>query len=427
MGYPMPTYQTRTSNTSDQTSGPSPLAQEAFYGIPGSIVQAIAPRTEADTVALLLHFLVAFGNLIGRTAYFRVDGAVHYLNLFAVFVGKTSKGRKGTAWARIHNDVFKKVFCAWLLRIQSGLSSGEGLIWAIRDPVEGTDKKGKPIIIDPGVEDKRLLVVESEFASVLKVCARDGSTLSPVLRLAWDGTTLQILNKNSPAFATDPHVSILGHITESELRRYLTATDQANGFGNRILWTLVKRSQLLPEGGGSEIPGLQELNDLLPILANHANDIGELCFDDKARKLWHAEYAVLSSDQHGLFGALTARAEAQVMRIACIYAVLEGSSVIELDHLRAALAIWRYCEESVRCIFGNTLGDSLADEIFVQLRKRNAGMTRTDISNYLGRNRRADEIGRALTVLQENAMARARIEGTVGRSVERWFAEVTGA
>jgi hypothetical protein len=183
---------------------------------------------------------------------------------------------------------------------------------------------------------------------------------------------------------------------------------------------------LLPEGGGSEIPGLEELNGLLPNLAAHAHEAGELCFDDKARKLWHDEYAVLSSDQYGLFGALTARAEAQVMRIACIYAVLEGSPVIELDHLRAALAIWRYCEQSVRCIFGNALGDPLADDIFMELRKKKTGMTRTEISNYLGRNRSAEEIGRALGVLEESAMVRARTEGTDGRSVERWFAEVSG-
>ena len=40
----------------------------------------------------------------------------------------------------------------------AGLASGEGLIWAVRDP-HGPD---------PGAADKRLLVIEPEFASVLR-------------------------------------------------------------------------------------------------------------------------------------------------------------------------------------------------------------------------------------------------------------------
>jgi len=64
-----------------------------------------------------------------------------------------------------------------------------------------------------------------------------------------DGRTLQNLTKNSPARATGAHISSIGHITADELRRYLTATESANGFGNRQLWICTKRSKLLPEGG----------------------------------------------------------------------------------------------------------------------------------------------------------------------------------
>ena len=75
------------------------------------------------------------------------------------------------------------------------------------------------------------------------------------------------------------------------------------------------------------------------------------------RALWHKEYARLSEGYPGMFGAMTARSEAQVMRLACIYALLGCSDVIRVEHLQAALAVWTYCEDSVRFVFGDVLGD----------------------------------------------------------------------
>src|SRR5262249_15576408 len=141
--------------------------------------------------------------------------------------------------------------------VKGGLSSGEGLIWAVRDRIEKTEPlkdKGRvvgyqQVQVDPGVADKRLLCYEPEFASVLKVAGRAGNTLSNLVRQAWETGDLRSLVKNSPAQATGAHVSIIGHVTAEELRRELSATEQANGFGNRFLWLLVQRSKALPEGG----------------------------------------------------------------------------------------------------------------------------------------------------------------------------------
>ena len=127
----------------------------------------------------------------------------------------------------------------------------------MRDPVEVEEpikQKGQvtgyqTVVKDPGVEDKRTLIVESEFARVLKVSAREGSTLSPIVRDAWDTGNLQSLTRNSPLKATGAHISILGHVTRDELKRYLDTTEAGNGFGNRFLWIAVRRSKALPEGG----------------------------------------------------------------------------------------------------------------------------------------------------------------------------------
>jgi hypothetical protein len=74
-------------------------------------------------------------------------------------------------------------------RILTGLSSGEGLVWAVRDPTEQ----------DPGARDPRLLAIEPEFASVLKSATREISTLSRTLRSAWDSRPLQLLTRTAPA------------------------------------------------------------------------------------------------------------------------------------------------------------------------------------------------------------------------------------
>ncbi len=224
---------------------PEPPHQSAYHGLAGTVVRAIEPHTEAAPVGLLVQFLVLFGNLIGRSAHFVAEGARHYMNLYAVMVGLTGKGRKGSSYAQVRR-VLESVDPDWAQsRVQSGLSSGEGLIWAVRDPIEKDepikDKQTKEVtgyqkvMTDLGVADKRLMVFQAEFASVLKVMAREGNTLSDLIRLGWDTGDLQSMTKNTPAQATGAHISIVGHITRDEAREYLNRTEMANGFANRFL------------------------------------------------------------------------------------------------------------------------------------------------------------------------------------------------
>src|SRR5579885_1936251 len=77
---------------------PAPLAPEALHGLAGDFVRLVEPHTEADTAALLGQFLVAFGNLAGRSAHVRAEADEHDTNLFLVLVGRSAKGRKGVAW-----------------------------------------------------------------------------------------------------------------------------------------------------------------------------------------------------------------------------------------------------------------------------------------------------------------------------------------
>src|SRR5262249_50049153 len=161
-----------------------PPSGEAFHGLAGLVVRTVEPHTEGDPAALLVQFLVAFGNVIGRGPHWVVEAKRHSLNLFAVLVGETSKSRKGSAWAQVRR--LFKFDLVWDPRcIQTGLSSGEGLIYVVRDPGSEGEKSGDGECEDIGPLDTRLLVMESEFASPLRMMGRDGNTLSPVLRQAW--------------------------------------------------------------------------------------------------------------------------------------------------------------------------------------------------------------------------------------------------
>ena len=410
---------------------PSPLAPEALHGLAGEIIRTVEPHSEADPAALLTVTLAAFGNACGRGPGWEIGGTFHATNLFVLVIGRTSDGRKGTGW-----DAIKSVFALadpeWASeRVQSGLSSGEGLIHAVRDPQTKqvpVKEKGKPTgeyveeIEDHGVEDKRLLAREGEFASVLRVMGRDGSTLSTTVRSLWDSGDVRTLTKGKPERASDAHVSIIGDITPDELRRELDDTSAANGFMNRFLLVCAKRSKELPFGGCPDPEKLRELGDAVRTSLRFAEAQSTIPLDAKAATLWEAEYGRLTAGHPGMFGAVTGRAAPQVRRLATLYALADMSPNVRLADLRAALALWRYCEDSAHHIFGAKLGDHIADRLLEALREQPAGLTRSDMRSVLGNRIPGERIDTALHLLREHQLARVERQQTAGRPAEHWHA-----
>jgi hypothetical protein len=274
-------------------------------------VAALAGSTEADPVAVLVELLVGVGSILGRGPHYRVGASCHGTNEFVVLVGPSGSGRKGSSWDVVA-AVLAEVDQPWVNeRVVSGLSSGEGLIWHLRDTEHGP------------VADPRLLVLETELASTLKAASRETNTLSPVLRNAWDHKTLQVITKHDPARASAAHVSIIGYITADELCRHISATEAANGFMNRFLVIAVRRARLLPEGGRPDPARLAPLvARLTDTLARH-DRAGRLGLDDEARAMWWDLYPTLSAGRPGLLGAICGRAEAHVVRLALLYALID--------------------------------------------------------------------------------------------------------
>lgn len=404
---------------------PEPLDSVARHGLAGDIVSAIEPYSEADPVALLIHLLIGAGALVGANCYAVAGDARHPGRFFGVLVGDTSRGRKGSA----QHPVERLLAFADPSFPQSveGLSSGEGLIWAVRDAIvkpeqvgKGRDQHAALMVVDEGVVDKRLLVVETEFSAPLRIAQRDGNTLTAVLRRAWDGRELRTLTKASPAVATGAHICVVGHITRDELLRCLDRTDLGNGFANRFLWVLVRRSKLLPEGELVPERVLAPLAARLGRVQEWASVERRLGRDDEARAVWTSVYGRLTDGRPGLLGAVTSRAEAQVLRLSVLFAVLDLSEVIRAEHLLAALAVWKYAEASAEIIFGDAVGDPIADMILTALRRKGE-LSRTAIADLLGRHPERHRIEAALISLSNAGLAERIVNReTGGRPQEVW-------
>ena len=216
----------------------------------------------------------------------------------------------------------------------------------------------------------------------------------------------------------------LRDVTRAELLRYLTQTEAGNGFANRFLWLLVRRSKLLPRGGEWYRVDKASLASRILSALEFGSKPVEITMTEGAWLDWEEVYGPLSEGKAGMFGAVTGRSEAQVRRLAALYAVLDESSEIEPQHLEAALALWQYAEDSARYIFGDATGDPIADTIHAALKGAGAdGMSRTEISNLFKRHVSAERIGRALTFLLETGRAeRRQNRDTGGRPSEWWFA-----
>lgn len=385
------------------------LDTSARHGFAGEMLDLLEPQTEADSAAILFQFFAAFGNCVGRNGWFPVEATRHHSNLFVCVVGKSSKARKGTSWSQVQRMMTLGA-PEWLPRLQKGLSSGEGLLAAVRD---ANADEG-----DAGVTDKRLMIIEPEFASVLQRMARDGNTLSANLREGFDGGTMQVMTRTKPLIATNAHLSLVTHITKTELQRLLNATERSNGLANRFLWIYAERSKLLPEGGDVDPAALEAMGHRLGKIIESASNEHRYSRTVGARALWRDVYTELNAEPVGTYGEMTSRAQAQVTRLSMIYAMLDRADDIDTPHLEAALAAWHYAKESALLVFGDDLANPLANRIRALLEER--PHSRTDISKAFTNNLDKKRLDEALAALVEAGLAHCTTSNTNGRPVETW-------
>lgn len=365
------------------------LNPAALQGTAGEIVRAIAPTTEAHPAALLAVLLASFGSWLGPGPHLLRGNAEHPGRIWPLITGRSSDGAKGTAQAVI-DRLFREVTAGseWPLRLVRGLSSGEGLIELVAD--EKDEDTGDLI---PRT-DRRLLIIEEEYAQVLAQFQRSGNTLSTTLRQAWDGKTLQSVTRSNPMIATEPAITLIGHVTPRELRDRMTSSEVFGGGVNRMLVIATRRARLLPEGGNLPTELVQDIAGTLGERVRRLSALHEVPFTPDARESWAPIYEDLSRPRpDGPVAALLARSRPMVLRIALVYALLDGSPAVDAVHLRAARALWQYAEESIHWLYGQLDDQEEVQALIEWLAAAGEnGRSKSEVTNdYAKRNKKAAE------------------------------------
>jgi hypothetical protein len=377
--------------SSDEINDP-PLRQwpqislDACPGLLGEFVRLATRDSEADPAAVSITTLVRFGaEVYGHRAnhgpHIFVGETIHVPRLFAVICGNSSKARKGTSRHPVAK-LFGREHCqpadlkTWGVALparESGgpLSTGEGLAYQVRD--ESDDERERRQRQNPTEPlrangDKRLIIMDEEFASALACTKREGNTVSMAIRCFWDSGDYEPLTKSNPIRVRGAHICIITHITMQELAVCLGDVQAVNGFGNRFLWICVRRSKLVP------LPSRMPEQELAPLqrelwrLVGLAQKCGTMTMTPSALELWKHSYPELSQEHTGLAGSIINRAEAQTLRLAIVYALLDGQRRVDDPHLHAALAMWRYAQESALYIFGERSIDPLEEKVLAALK-----------------------------------------------------------
>jgi len=392
-----------------------PVADPAMYaGILGDITGTVSPATEADPVGVYASLLAGAGAAVGPSPYLQIGNTRHPLLIWPLLFGRTGSGRKGEATntAEPFLQVAEPELAGFTV---GGLSSGEGLIERLRD----SSPDGK----DPGVADKRLLVIEAEFGSVMIRSRREGSTLAAVQRQAWDGRALSVLNRKMIT-ASASHVAIIGHITPHEFRLRLAETDLTGGTYNRYLPLFVERSRLLAVPSGTDPRVVGDLGAKLGQAITAARTVTLIRLDDDATALWtdelYPEFSGSDDDDQAWTDCIR-RAAPYCLRIAGLLTVLDGQHLVTTNYLTAAAALARYSVASARYVLDKQARDPRLDRIRRAVTMAApSGLTRTEISALFNRNLRKELLDELLGQLCADGEYERTLEATGGRPAETY-------
>lgn len=373
-------YESGNHNTIEVEEAPSefPIPDSGcYYGVAGQFALEACQRSEADPIGVLIHLLTWAGAYFGSKATLRLGDVEAPPRLFSV-TASSAGGGKGTAAAPVRklmldyvNLHLRKVGLPPALYKDGPMSSGEGLAWAVRDPADTDDEDGNPT--DKGVADKRLMILEEEFAAVLQAARREGNTVSAAIRRFWDSGNFSPLTKNNRVTVTDAHVCFVAHITYEELVKKLEQSEYASALASRILWVCVRRPKIVAIPESIPVARMLHYSDAVTKAIQFSADINELSLSQASLDMWGSLAISLAKAN----SPMSERARVQVLRIACVFALLDCTDQVTPDHLRAASHIWNYCLGSVAYIFEGEQNED-ANKILLALRKHN-GLTTTQI------------------------------------------------
>jgi putative DNA primase/helicase len=444
---PVPASPSSASAVPAEAEGPGPLAPptmrpEGFPPLIRAIVDAGTASSEAHPAAIAANVIAWFGAAVGRVPYQRIGDQKIHGRPFFLIVGKSAKARKGTS-ETTPREVARRADAALrrrsgtknMLRFhKGGVSTTEGIIKELRDPIEGDDK-GKGA--DPGVVDKRLAVIEPEFEALMAAMAREGNTLAGAIRTMWDGDPLAPLRQSSPYRVEYPHVTLTCHCTAFALRTKVAANDIANGVMNRFILVHVHRPKLVPLPEPTPDAVLDDLAQRLAAAIDyatkgdpHQRDKHEVVMTPGACDLWCELYPAITRDRDGKVGSLMARSEVYCRMLSMIFALMDCRSEIEPCDVLASLAWVDYWAASVAYVFhGDDDSESDDDGLdpftaeVLKLVQGQPGVKLSEVNAHWSRNK-TTEVRAALEKLMSLAppLVRQEVDKTTGgRVAKRYF------
>lgn len=363
-----------------------------LYGLIGDVARAGSEGTETNAAAIAANFMAYLSCAVGRGVYLPIGNTRHHARLFCLHIGRSGRGRKGDAVSLVLriDQALREMDEAFAPQVhRGGLSSREGLVALMHDGY----RQGRQDV--PAIEDKRLWVIESEFANVLHQGRRDGNTLSAALRDCWDGVDLKPATKSNRLYASQPHVCLSGAISPSELTGLMSARELTNGFANRFLMIWAERSRMLPFPKETPQAVVEHLarrtrEVLAFVRADRHGDRDHLRMELSPQAQWR--YAQLYRGElnddlgDGVVGALLERRAPMLLRLAMLMALTDLQIRIDARHIDAAMAWIRHTTASVRFVFVSAAEEvklaqvrELSNRVLAFLRERGQA-TRSQIS-----------------------------------------------
>lgn len=328
-----------------------------LYGLIGDVARAGSDGTETNPYAIAANFTAYLSCAMGRNPYLSIGNTWHHARLFVLHIGRSGRGRKGDALSLVMriDQALRELSDPYAPQIhRGGLSSREGLVALIHDGYKQGRQDVQPIA------DKRLWVVESEFANVLHQGRRDGNTLSAALRDCWDGVSMKPATKSNRLHASDPHVCLSGAISPGELLTLMKTRELTNGFANRFLMIWAERSQVLPFPKATPQATVDALAQrVLKVLEFvHADqhdyrDGLRVELSPQAQWRYGQLYRAELNEECGssVLGAMLERRAPMLLRLAMLFALTDIQLRIDVRHIEAATAWIRHAVASVRYVF----------------------------------------------------------------------------
>ncbi len=344
---------------------PSP---DCLHGLIGDVARAGSVSTEANPFAIAANFIAFMGCAVGRGPFMSVGNTWHHARLFTLHIGRSGRGRKGDATSlvsRIERALRGLNADATPQVHRGGLSSREGLVYLIHDGyTEGKNEVA-------AIFDKRLMVIESEFANILMQSKRDGNTLSSALRDCWDGVSLKPATKTSRLWATDPHICLAAAITPGELHSLMASRELTNGFANRFMMFWAEKTKSLAFPVATPQTEVDALAVRVLAVLEFCNatrwvdkDTMRVSLSTDARKryeeLYHKELNDNSAGER--ITALIERRAPMLLRLAMLFALCDLTDEVQLVHINAGLAWVRYSVDSVKFIFASAVDEAATAE-----------------------------------------------------------------